>query len=89
MHQHVAHIYNISPRNFRMFLSKLLCEQISSLANNHNIVNHSMVAHNVSLHFFEILPSQKIIHTVDTFRDMTKTIYISNAFSHISSFFLD
>ena len=47
MHQHIAHIDDIAPGNFWVVVSEFFCKQISSLTNNHDIMNYRMIAHNI------------------------------------------
>jgi len=58
------------------------CQKISSFAYNHDVVNYSMKAHDISLHILERLPHEKRIDMLYTLIDMPKTVYISNCFSH-------
>ena len=53
MHQCITHINDVTPGNFRMLVTKLFCQKIGSLTNNHDVIDNSMEAHNVRFHVFE------------------------------------
>ena len=65
-----------------MSLAKFFCQQIGCFTDNNNIVNHRMKAHDVGPHIFKRLIFKKIINMLYAFIDMTKTVYVSNCFSH-------
>ena len=82
MYQRIAHINDVSPRHICMLLTKLFCQQIGRLADNHDVVNHCMKAHDISFHVFKRLSLKKIINMLYTLINMPKTVYVSNGFSH-------
>lgn len=82
MNQDIAHIYYIALRNIGMTQAEISCQQIGSFAYYHDVINHSMKAHDVCSHVFERLLLEERIDMLYAFINMVKAVYVSNSFSH-------
>ena len=89
MHQHIAHVDDIAPRRFLMFLTEFLGQHIGCFANNHDVVNHRMIAHHVALHLLKSLPFKEIHHMTDARLNVNQSFNIPNLLSHRPVFCLD
>lgn len=47
MYEKISHTHNLLPRDIRMRIPKFVRNHIGRLANNHDIIDHSMVSHRV------------------------------------------
>ena len=82
MNKHIAHINDITPRRLGMFLTDFLCQHIGCFTNNHDVVNHRMIAHHIAPHFLKSLPFKEIHHMTDACLNVNQPLNIPNLLSH-------
>ena len=70
VHQHVAHINDITPWRFGCFITKFLSQHICSFSNDHDIINYSMKAHSVISHIIKRFTIQELTNIIDTLQDV-------------------
>ena len=86
MNEEVSHSRNLPPWGKWMAFAKLKSEHISGFPYNHNIVNHSMIAHVIGNKYRHIVISNILENVVDGFQNVGKPFRIFTRFSHKSIF---
>ena len=82
MNECIAHIYYVAPRHLGMLVPEIFCQEIGCLTDNHDVIDDSMKAHDVSFHVLKRLLTEIFVNVAYALVNMPKAVDVPNCLSH-------